>query len=116
MEPAGTPEGVRTAPWADGSWQHELAGSHSPVRRWSGMSTLYVAAVLAIVALAASMFSVEFGLSVAIIEIVAGAVIGNTLHLATPDWLVFLAGFGSVVLTFLAGAEVDPGYLRATLK
>jgi Kef-type K+ transport system membrane component KefB len=80
------------------------------------MSSLYVAAVLAVVVLVASVFSVELGLSVAIIEIVAGAVVGNTLHLATPDWLVFLAGFGSVVLTFLAGAEVDPAHLRATLK
>ena len=75
-------------------------------------STLTVAAVLAITALVATMFSVELGLSVAIIEILAGIVVGNTLHLASPDWLVFLAGFGSVVLTFLAGAEVDPAALR----
>ncbi|MCA1702513.1 MAG: cation:proton antiporter [Actinobacteria bacterium] len=80
------------------------------------MSSLYVAAVLAVVMVVASMFSVELGLSVAIIEIIAGAVVGNTLHLATPDWLVFLAAFGSVVLTFLAGAEVDPAHMRATLK
>jgi Kef-type K+ transport system membrane component KefB len=80
------------------------------------MTSLYVAAVLAIVVLLASMFSVELGLSVAIIEIIAGAVVGNTLQLATPDWLTFLAGFGSVVLTFLAGAEVDPSHMRATLK
>jgi Kef-type K+ transport system membrane component KefB len=80
------------------------------------MSSLYVAAVLAAVVLVASMFSVELGLSVAIIEIVAGTVVGNTLHLATPEWLAFLASFGSVVLTFLAGAEVDPAHMRATLK
>jgi Kef-type K+ transport system membrane component KefB len=80
------------------------------------MTPLYVAAVLAVVVLVASMFSVELGLSVAIIEILAGAVVGNTLHLSTPDWLVFLAGFGSVVLTFLAGAEVDPAHMRATWK
>lgn len=47
------------------------------------MATLYVAAVLAIVVLFASMFSVELGLSVAIIEIIVGAVVGNTLHLTT---------------------------------
>lgn len=80
------------------------------------VGTFYVAAVLAVVMLVASMLSVEWGLSVAIIEIIAGAVVGNTLHLATPDWLVFLAGFGSVVMTFLAGAEVDPAYLRAAWK
>jgi Kef-type K+ transport system membrane component KefB len=79
-------------------------------------TVLFVALVLAVVALAASMFSVELGLSVAIIEIIAGVAVGNTLHLATPQWLVFLASFGSVVLTFLAGAEVDPGELRQTWK
>ena len=64
----------------------------------------------------AAMLSVELGLSVAVIEICLGVVVGNTLHLPTPDWLVFLAGFGSVVLTFLAGAEVDPQELRQTWK
>ncbi|MEU8404568.1 hypothetical protein AB0C28_56210, partial [Nonomuraea sp. NPDC048892] len=42
--------------------------------------------------------------------------LGNTLHLATHDWLIFLASFGSVVLTFLAGAEVDPADFRATWR
>ena len=79
-------------------------------------ATLYVAMVLAIVVLVASMLSVELGLSVAVIEICLGVVVGNTLHLPTPDWLVFLAGFGSVVLTFLAGAEVDPHELRQTWR
>jgi Kef-type K+ transport system membrane component KefB len=79
-------------------------------------TTLYVAMVLAVVVLAASMLSVELGLSVAVIEICLGVAVGNTLHLSTPDWLVFLASFGSVVLTFLAGAEVDPGELRETWK
>jgi Kef-type K+ transport system membrane component KefB len=79
-------------------------------------TTLTVAAALAITALVASMFSVELGLSVAVIEIIAGIVVGNILHLATPDWLIFLAGFGSVVLTFLAGAEVDPTALRKSWK
>jgi Kef-type K+ transport system membrane component KefB len=71
-------------------------------------TTLTVAAVLATAALIASIFSVEIGLSVAVIEILAGVVIGNTIHIPAPDWLVFLASFGSVLLTFLAGAEVDP--------
>jgi Kef-type K+ transport system membrane component KefB len=81
------------------------------------MSTsLYVGVVLFAVVLVASMVSVELGLSVAIIEIVLGVLVGNTLGLPTPDWLTFLAGFGSVVLTFLAGAEVDPGMFRSNLK
>jgi Kef-type K+ transport system membrane component KefB len=79
-------------------------------------TTLYVAAVLVVVALLASMISVELGLSVAIIEIIAGVVVGNTLHLGRPEWLLFLAAFGGVVLTFLAGAEVDPTALRKSWK
>jgi Kef-type K+ transport system membrane component KefB len=69
---------------------------------------LYVAMVLGIVVLVASMVSVELGLSVAVVEIVLGIAAGNLLHLQAPDWLAFLASFGSIVLTFLAGTEVDP--------
>lgn len=78
--------------------------------------TLYAAMVLAVVVLLASMLSVEVALSVAVIEICLGVVVGNTLDLPTPEWLVFLAVFGSLVLTFLAGAEVDPDDLRDTWK
>ncbi|MGI3222696.1 cation:proton antiporter [Streptomyces sp. GTA36] len=79
-------------------------------------SVYYIAAVLAVTALAASMLSVKLGVSVAVIEICLGVVVGNALHLSAPQWLVFLASFGSVVLTFLAGAEVDPDEFRATWK
>jgi Kef-type K+ transport system membrane component KefB len=79
-------------------------------------TAIFVAAVLATAALAGSMLSVEAGLSVAIIEILFGIVIGNTMHLTAPQWLVFLAGFGSIVLTFLAGAEVEPAALRKSWK
>jgi len=115
MDPAGTGFGRSEPPYprADGSWP---AGSLA-VREGDEMgTTLMVAAVLVTAALLASMISVELGLSVAIIEILAGMVVGNTLHLASPDWLVFLAGFASVVLTFLAGAEVDPTALRKSWK
>jgi Kef-type K+ transport system membrane component KefB len=77
---------------------------------------LYAAMVLGIVVLAASMVSVELGLSVAVVEIVLGIAAGNLLHLQAPDWLSFLASFGSIVLTFLAGTEVDPSLMRAKLK
>lgn len=79
-------------------------------------SELFVAALLAAVALVAAMVSVEVALAVSVIEIVAGVVVGNVFDLSTPDWLVFLAGFGSVVLTFLAGTEVDPGQLRQSWR
>jgi len=67
-------------------------------------------------ALVATMFSIRLGISVALVEIGVGVLAGNFLHLAPNDWVSFLAGFGSVLLTFLAGAEIDPDVLRANLK
>jgi len=58
------------------------------------------------------MASVELGLSVAIVEILLGVIGGNFLGLHTTPWIDFLAAFASIVLTFLAGAEVDPDLLR----
>lgn len=76
---------------------------------------LGTAAVVAVIVLAASMLSVELGVSVAIIEIVLGVAAGNVLHLGHPQWLVFLASLGSVVLTFQAGAEIDTAAMRRTM-
>jgi Kef-type K+ transport system membrane component KefB len=71
------------------------------------MSDIAVAAVLAGAVLLASMVSVEAGLSVALIELFAGFVVGNAFSLDVPSWLSFIGTFAGVVLTFLAGAEVD---------
>ena len=76
------------------------------------MSNLALATILLGAALAASMISVELGISVALIELGLGVVIGNAFDVTTPDWLVFLAGFAGIVLTFLAGAEVDVQQFR----
>jgi Kef-type K+ transport system membrane component KefB len=67
-------------------------------------------------ALIAAMISIRVGISVALVEIGVGVLAGNFLHLAPNDWVNFLAGVGSVLLTFLAGAEIDPNALRANLK
>ena len=37
---------------------------------------------------------------------------GNLLGLVTTPWIDFLAAFGGILLTFLAGAEVDPTLLH----
>jgi Kef-type K+ transport system membrane component KefB len=68
-----------------------------------------LAAVLAAAVLLASMLSVEFGIAVALFELGLGVVLGNIFTLdAGEPWLVSIASFASIVLTFLAGAEVDP--------
>jgi Kef-type K+ transport system membrane component KefB len=63
----------------------------------------------------ASLISIRSGVSVALVEIVLGAAAGNVFHLGATDWINFLAGFGSVLLTFLAGAEIDPKSFRRFL-
>jgi len=62
------------------------------------------------------MASVELGVSVALIEISLGVIAGNFMSLHSPPWMDFLASFGSILLTFLAGAEVDPQVMREKLK
>jgi len=70
----------------------------------------------------ASLISIRLGISVALIEIVVGVIVGNlhgaghTSLLHTTEWTNFLATLGSGVLTFLAGAEIDPTSLRANLR
>jgi Kef-type K+ transport system membrane component KefB len=76
------------------------------------LSDIAVAALLAVTVLIASTISVEVGLSVALIELVAGVVVGNTFHVGVPGWLAFLGSFAGILLTFQAGAEVDVPQFR----
>ena len=77
------------------------------------MEPVQLAAVLAATVVLASMVSVELGLSVALIELAFGVAVGNIFELDPgQDWLVFVANFASIVLTFLAGAEIDPDDFR----
>jgi Kef-type K+ transport system membrane component KefB len=75
-----------------------------------------LAAVLAAVALVASTLSVELGVTVALLELTLGVVVGNVFDLSSQEWLDFIATFASIVLTFLAGMEVDPAYMRRRLE
>jgi len=76
----------------------------------------WVAFVWIAMALAASMISIRIGISVALVEILVGAVVGNLPHSSAyvqqTEFTNFLASLGSVMLTFLAGAEIDPVSLR----
>jgi Kef-type K+ transport system membrane component KefB len=77
------------------------------------MTPTELAAILASVVVLASILSVELGISVALLELGLGMVAGNLFHLdPNTPWLTFIASFASIVLTFLAGAEVDPDDFR----
>ncbi len=58
------------------------------------------------------MVSIEIGISVALIELAAGVLVGNIFTITIPDWLSFIGTFAGIVLTFLAGAEVDVPQFR----
>ncbi|MBI4662988.1 MAG: cation:proton antiporter [Verrucomicrobia bacterium] len=82
----------------------------------------FIAAIWMGLAFLASLLSIRLGISVALVEILVGVAAGNLplaegQHLLkTTEWTNFLAMLGSGVLTFLAGAEIDPASLRANLR
>ncbi len=80
------------------------------------MSDLATATILAALVVIASVVSVESGVSVAIIEISLGVIAANVLGVHSTPWIDFLGSFAGIVLTFLAGAEVDPALLRRDWK
>lgn len=75
-----------------------------------------IAAIWIGMALLAALLSVRLGMSVALVEICVGFTGGNLLDLHSTMWIDFLAAVGSVMLTFLAGAEIDLAELRAKWK
>lgn len=77
------------------------------------MENVWLASALWLgLALLASIISIRVAMSVALIEIMVGAVAGNVIGLHIADWVNFLAGFGAILLTFLAGTEIDSQVLR----
>jgi glutathione-regulated potassium-efflux system ancillary protein KefC len=75
-------------------------------------------------ALIATLLAIWFKISTALSEIVVGtvaqliigALVGPLSLGAKSEWIAFLAGTGAIVLTFLAGAELDPVIFRTKWK
>jgi glutathione-regulated potassium-efflux system ancillary protein KefC len=75
-------------------------------------------------ALIASLFSISFRVSTALSEIIVGtvaqliigAVVGSAVLGTDESWVKFLSGIGAIVLTFLAGAELDPQVFKLKWK
>ena len=72
--------------------------------------------VLIIAIFIASLISLRVGLAVAIIELVVGAIFGNLGLLHTTDWMTLIATFGGILLTFMAGTEIDTKIMREKYK
>lgn len=75
-------------------------------------------------ALAASLLSIWFRMATALSEIVVGtiaqliigAALGSSVLAGDASWVKFLSGAGAILLTFLAGAELDPAVFRQKWK
>jgi Kef-type K+ transport system membrane component KefB len=76
----------------------------------------FIASAWMLLAFIASVLSIRIGVSVALLEIAMGVIAGNFIGFHTNEWINFLATFGAGLLTFLAGAEIDPDSLRTHLK
>jgi len=74
-----------------------------------------VAAAWMLLAAVSAFVAIRIKMPAALVEIIAGMLVGNLIVLRTNAWIDFLAGFGSILLTFLAGAEIDPVVLRRQL-
>jgi Kef-type K+ transport system membrane component KefB len=72
--------------------------------------------VLVIAIFIASLISLRVGLAVAIIELVIGAIFGNLGFLHATDWMSLIATFGGILLTFMAGTEIDTHVMREKYK
>ena len=63
-------------------------------------------------ALLAAIGSLFITISAALFEIVVGAIAGNTVGLPLTPWIDYIASFGAIVLTFLAGTDIDPHVVK----
>jgi Kef-type K+ transport system membrane component KefB len=63
-------------------------------------------------ALVAALGSLFITISAALFEIVVGALAGNTVGLPLTPWIDYIASFGAIVLTFLAGTDIDPHVVK----
>jgi Kef-type K+ transport system membrane component KefB len=85
------------------------------------MTDIYALAALWIgLALAAALASIWLRIATSLAEIVvgtlAGVVLGTAVLGVDQAWIKFLAGAGAILLTFLAGAEIDPDAFRRQWK
>lgn len=86
--------------------------------------TWSIAALWMGLALTSTFISIKWGIATALSEILIGVLAQymitayfNEFSLgASESWIAFLAGTGAIVLTFLAGAELDPTVFRKRWK
>jgi Kef-type K+ transport system membrane component KefB len=93
--------------------------------RVAAMTEIWTLAALWLgLALVATLLSIVLRVATALSEIVVGTVaqlivgaaVGSAFLGADQSWIMFLSGAGAILLTFLAGAELDPVVFRRKWK
>lgn len=72
--------------------------------------------ILGIIILLASVISIKTGISVTVVEIAIGVIIGNLGFFHSESWMIYIASFGGILLTFLAGVEIDVDLMKDNFK
>jgi Kef-type K+ transport system membrane component KefB len=89
------------------------------------METIYlVASFWFFAAVLSTALASRLKISVALMEIIVGAVIGFAAYRLgwfdklslNADWMKFCTGLGAMLLTFLAGAELNPAVMKSKIK
>src|SRR5262249_42105711 len=108
-------------------WRSDLLCAHTYCEQSQRrvMTEIWALAALWLgLALVATLLSIWLRIATALSEIVVGtiaqlvigAVIGGAVLGTDQTWVKFLSGTGAILLTFLAGAELDPTVFRQRWK
>lgn len=88
------------------------------------ISIYYVASFWFLAAVFSTIIANRLKISIALMEILVGSIIGFLAYKLgyfdflslNADWLKFCTGLGAILLTFLAGAELNPDTIKSKIK
>lgn len=80
------------------------------------MVDFYSAVLVSIAIVVAGIIGLRTRVSSSIFEVMAGIILANLLGVGLSSWFDFLGTFGGLILTFLAGAEVEFILLKTKAK
>lgn len=72
--------------------------------------------ILGFLILISSLISLKLGISVTIVEIILGIIAGNIGLIQSETWMLYIASFGGILLTFLSGLEIDTNIMKKRFK
>ncbi|MCL2115597.1 MAG: cation:proton antiporter [Methanobrevibacter sp.] len=80
------------------------------------MTIEYYLLILASLILISTLISLKLGVSVTIVEIVLGIIGGNIGIIEPEAWILLVATFGGILLTFLSGIEINVELMKKKFR